>query len=236
MFVLLGMSNLLVPDYSTLCRRQKSLPIEIGQRLKQGENLVVGIDSTGLKVYGEGEWKVRKHGWSKHRTWRKLHICIDIDTQEILAAELTGNNEDDAAVGSRMLKGKTKRIRRFHGDGAYDKSGFRKVLGGNIRQIIPSPKNAIMKKPKKGESLPEHLIQRNQDLEYIQKHGSKQWKIEHGYHKRSLNETVMFRFKTIFGGELDARIMENQKAEVLLKCLILNKFTGIGMPNSYKAA
>lgn len=236
MFTLLGMSHLLVPDYSTLCRRQKSLPVEIGQRLERGENLAIGIDSTGLKVYGEGEWKVRKHGWSKHRTWRKLHICIDINTQEILAVELTENNEDDAAVGSRMLKGKTKGISHFHGDGGYDKSGFREVLGGDIRQIIPPPKNAVMKKPKKGKPVPEHLIQRNQDLAYIQTHGSKQWKIEHGYHKRSLNETVMFRFKTIFGGEIEARTMENQKTEVLLKSLILNKFTGIGMPNSYKVA
>jgi hypothetical protein len=236
MFILLGMSGLLVPDYSTLCRRQKSLPIEIGQRLKQGEHLVVGIDSTGLIVYGEGEWKVRKHCWSKHRTWRKLHICIDIDTQEILAAELTTNGENDAPVGKKMLSGKTENISTFHGDGAYDDIVFREFLGEEIQPIIPPPTNAIVKKPKKNEPLPQHIIKRNEAVEFIQKHGSKQWKIVHGYHKRNLNETVMFRYKTIFGGELDARTMENQKSEILLKCLILNKFTGIGMPDSYKVA
>ncbi|MDR2121412.1 MAG: transposase [Tannerella sp.] len=67
LFMLTSKSHFAVPDYTTLCRRQKSLPVDIGNRLESGENLAIGIDSTGLKVYGEGEWKVRKHGRSKHR-------------------------------------------------------------------------------------------------------------------------------------------------------------------------
>jgi hypothetical protein len=66
LFMLMGKSHFAVPDYTTLCRRQKSLPVDIGNRLESGENLAVGIDSTGLKVYGEGKWKVRKHGWVRH--------------------------------------------------------------------------------------------------------------------------------------------------------------------------
>jgi len=236
LFVLLGFSGLLIPDYSTLCRRQRTLPVEVGQRLKTGENLVVGIDSTGLKVYGEGEWKVRKYGWGKHRTWRKLHIFIDLETQEILSAKLTGNDEDDASVGRQMLKGNTQKISSFHGDGAYDDLDFRETLEETTFPAIPPPKNAVVRKAKKGKPLHIQIVRRNETVEYIQKHGLKQWKVEHGYHKRSLNETVMFRFKKIFGGELAARTMENQKAEILLKCLILNKFTGISMPNSYKVA
>ena len=110
---------------------------------------IVGIDSTGLKVYGEGEWKVRKHGYSKHRTWRKLHICIDLDNQEILEVELTGNEEDDANVATRMMKTRTGRIKVFKGDGAYDKFGFRETLGQDIVQVIPPPKNAVIQKSKK---------------------------------------------------------------------------------------
>jgi len=236
LFLLMGKSELPVPDYSTLCRRQKDLPIAIEERLESGENLIVGIDSTGLKVYGEGEWKVRKHGCSKRRTWRKLHICIDLSTQEILSVELTGNEEDDANVGRRMLKDKTNKINSFIGDGAYDTFGFRQVLGNDVKQIIPPPKNAVIQEDKKDKPLPEYLIQRNQAVKDIEKLGSKQWKIEQGYHKRSLNEVVMFRYKKIFGGELDARKIENQKTEVRLKCDILNKFTGMGMPDSYKVA
>ncbi|KAA6318945.1 hypothetical protein EZS27_031106 [termite gut metagenome] len=234
LFFLMGKNYFTVPDYSTLCRRQKSLPIEIKSRLESGEKLAIGIDSTGLKVYGEGEWKVRKHGWSKHRTWRKLHICIDLDTQEILSVELTGNEEDDATVGSKMLEGKTGNILRFHGDSAYDKFGFREVLGSGIEQIIPPPKNAVIQNANRKKPLPDYLIQRNGAVEYINKHGSESWKKQNGYHRRSLNEVVMFRYKRIFGGELDARTFENQKTEVKFKCLTLNEFIGIGMPDAYK--
>jgi hypothetical protein len=148
--------------------------------------------------------------------------------------ELSGNDEDDASVGSSMLKGKTDNIRSFHGDGAYDKFGFREVLGHPIEQIIPPPKNAVIQKVKGKKPLPDYLIQRNRAVAYINKHGSKSWKEQNGYHRRSLNEVAMFRYKTIFGGELDARILKNQKTEVKLKCLTLNKFIGTGMPDAYK--
>ena len=122
--------------------------VEISTRLEQGEGLTIGIDSTGLKVYGKGEWKVRKHGYSKHRTWRKPHICIDLASQEILGVALTGNEEDDASVGTQMIKGKTDKVKSFKGDGAYDKFGFRKALGKDIIQVIPPPKNAVIQKGK----------------------------------------------------------------------------------------
>jgi hypothetical protein len=235
LFLLSGKSHLSVPDYTTLCRRQKSLPVETGSRLQSGEQLAVAIDSTGLKVYGEGEWKVRRHGWSRHRTWRKLHVCIDLENQEILSVELTGNDEDEASVGSKMLAGKTNNVSSFHGDGAYDRFGFREVSGNGTEQIIPPPENAVIQKAKGKKPLPDYLIQRNRAMEYINKHGSKAWKEQNGYHRRSLNEVVMFRYKTIFGGELSARISENQNTEVKLKCLTLNKFIGTGMPDAYKA-
>jgi hypothetical protein len=88
---------------------------------------------------------------------------------------------------------------------------------------------------KKKKPLPEHLIRRNEAVKYIQEHGSGKWKEKQGYHRRSLNKVVMFRYKTVFGGgELMARTKENQTTEVKLKCLLLNKFTGTGMPDAYK--
>ncbi len=189
-----------------------------------------------MKVYGEGEWKVRKHGWSKRRTWRKLHIGIDVNTQEIVAAELTGNDKDDAATAKTMLKGATKRIKSFRGDGAYDDLDFRKTLGAKVHQIIPPPKDAVVRKGTKKKPLEEYIHQRNQAVADIHQNGRKAWKVEQGYHKRSLNEVVMFRYKTIFGQELSARKTENQLAEALLKCSILNKYTDLGMPDSYKVA
>ena len=168
-----------------------------------------------MKVYGEGKWKVRKHGYSKRRTWQKLHLCIDLDTQEILSVKLTGN---------------------FAGDGACDKFGFREVLGSDILQIIPPPQNAVIQEGSKKAPLPDYPIQRNRAVEEINRHGSRRWKEENGYHRRSLNEAAMFRYKTIFGGEPDARTLKNQTTEVKLKCLVLNKFIGTGMPDAYKVS
>ena len=189
--------------------------------------------------YGEGEWKVRKHGVSKRRTWRKLHIAIDIATQEIISVELTGNDEDDAAVADKMVAGKTDKLQSFTGDDAYDDFNFRKTLGNGVKQIIPPPIDAVIHDINKGtkKKPPKvFLEQRNQAIEFIKEHDRKQWKIKENYHKRSRNEVVMFRYKTSFGEHMNARKLENQKTEVILKCKILNTYRKVGMPIACKVA
>jgi hypothetical protein len=225
-----------VPDYSTLCRRQDGLPVEISKRLEKGEHLNIGIDSTGLKVYGEGEWKVRKHGASKRRTWKKMHIGLDLDSQEIVAVELTGNDEADAPVAKKMLEGKTGNVDSFGGDGAYDDFSFRELLGNDIEQIIPPPKNAVVHPEAETDPTKAHLKQRNKAVKDIDKTSRSEWKEASGYHKRSLNEVAMFRYKTIFGEKLSARKMTNQKTEVCINCKLLNVFCKLGMPASYKVS
>jgi hypothetical protein len=94
---LMGLSHLPVPDYSTLCRRQKSLQVALPQQhLGQAIDVVVG--STGCKIYGEGEWKVRQHGISKRRTWRKLHLAVDEASGQIVGAVLSTNDVADSAA------------------------------------------------------------------------------------------------------------------------------------------
>jgi len=80
---LLGVA-LEVPDYTTLCRRRQRLAVRLPVQTKQ-QSLHLVVDSTGLKVYGEGEWKVRQHGWTKHRTWRKVHLGVAEASGELLA-------------------------------------------------------------------------------------------------------------------------------------------------------
>jgi hypothetical protein len=188
------------------------------------------------KVMGGRPVKVRAHGVSKRRTWRKLHVGIDVNTQEIISVCLTGNDEDDAAVAQKMIEGKTEQIESFRGDGAYDDFSLREKLGASIEQIIPPPKDAVIHYGTKKKPLPDYLIQRNQAVESINKIGRKEWKINSGYHERSLNETAMFRYKTSFGGEMSARKLEHQKTEVNIKCHILNTYRRQGMPIAYKVA
>jgi len=236
LLVMLGYKDYAVPDYSTLCRRQGCLPVAVSKAFAGNSKINIAIDSTGLKVYGEGEWKVRKHGASKRRTWRKLHIGIDAQTQEIVLVELTTNAQDDAQVASQLLKGKTEKLSSFRGDGAYDDFKLRETLGNEVKQIIPPPKDAVVRVGTKKKPLPAYMQQRNQAVACIQEQGSKAWKIKEAYHQRSLNEVAVFRYKNTFSSQMKARNMENQKTEVMLKCRILNTFRQQGMPLAYKQA
>jgi hypothetical protein len=218
-----------VPDHSTLSRRIEHISIAIPKTDK--EKAVLVADSSGLKVYGEGEWKVRKHGWSKHRTWRKMHLAITPDG-EIRAAELTGNNTADCDVVARLFKQEDAVIETFIGDGAYDR---RKVYNAcKNRQIekiiIPPQKNAKIFQHGNFNKNPHP---RDENLREIRKSTRKKWKEKSGYHVRSLSETAMFRFKTIFGDKLNFRKFKSQKTEFLLSVSILNKMTSFGMPDSY---
>ena len=88
-----------VPDYTTLCKRAKRLAVSLGRKgLLLPGPLHLVLDSTGLKVFGEGEWKVRQHGYTKRRTWRKLHLSVDSATQEIQAVVLSEAGLDDAGA------------------------------------------------------------------------------------------------------------------------------------------
>jgi len=192
------------------------------------------FDSTGLKIYGEGEWKVRKHGYSKRRTWRKLHLGVDEETGFIYAQVLTENDIDDASQLQPMLEQVEEDVVMVGADGAYDKKKCWDYLKGEfIEGIIPPREDAVYWTDKEGRLLD---IGRNHVLKKIDKMGMKKWKEKSGYHRRSLSETAMFRFKAIFGAELFSRELSRQKTEAKIKIKSLNKMTAIGMPISIAVA
>jgi len=221
--------DLRVPHYSQLNRRSKDLEVDIRIKDSSKEHLDVVLDSTGLKVYGEGEWKVRKHGVSKRRTWRKLHMCSDGQDLEIVFVVVTGNDVDDAQGGIELIDQLQESIDSCSGDGAYDKKKFRKCLPNNTIALIPPQRNAVV-----CDGEDDHLKQRDQAIKRIKEVGRQQWKKEVGYHRRSLSQVNMYRYKTIFGDKLKAREPQYEENEVRVKCRILNQFVAIGMPKSYK--
>jgi IS5 family transposase len=226
--------DLPVPDHTTLAKRGKRLKVKLPKKSQGSLNVV--MDSTGLKVYGEGEWKVRKHGYSKHRTWRKLHLGGNPDNGEILAVVLTGNNISDDAVVKEMLTQIEQALLSCAADGAYDKRKVYDALNEHSPEVdilIPPRKNAHIWQH--GNSKEERL-KRDENLRYIRQHGRQQWKDNSGYHIRSLAETFMFRLKTIFGDNLSARLLETQMTQAIVRCAALNKMTHLGMPKSYLAA
>jgi len=221
------------PSYSQICRRSSDLDMSLG-RLSRKRPTDVVFDSTGLKVYGEGEWKVRTHGASKRRTWRKLHLAIDPSSGEVLLAELTDNSKGDAQVAEGMMEQVHGHVQRVYGDGAYDSHEFRKKVSAKEAKCkIPPPRNATI-----GRSSDKATQERNSAISAIKGLGGDDearslWKKLVGYHTRSLVETAMFRFKTIFGENLRSRTWENQKTESVVKCLVLNTMTRLGMPSGY---
>jgi len=85
-----GLSGLNIPDYSTLSRRLGKCEISFG-KIRTGGPIYAVVDSAGLKVFGEGEWKVRQHGYTKRRTWKKLHLCVNESSSETISASFTDN-------------------------------------------------------------------------------------------------------------------------------------------------
>lgn len=227
--------KLQVPSYTQLCRRQARLkafsaPTPPSDSSHQPIHLV--IDSTGLKVYGEGEWKVRKHGADKRRTWRKLHLVADETTNDIHAVGLTTNAVSDADMVKPLVTTIAYPIAKLGADGAYDQVKVYDALElGHITPLIPPRSNAVIWTDEAGNDL---LHTRNQALMQIKAVGLAEWKRQSGYHRRSKAETAMFRWKKTFGERLSTRLLANQQTEAQIKASCLNRFTKLGMPKAVK--
>lgn len=226
---LLG-TGLRCPDYTSICRRQAALKPSLS--LPKSGKIDLVLDSTGLKVYGEGEWKVRKHGASKRRTWRKLHVAVDPTTTEVHAVTLTENGVHDCEEAEPLLAQVGAEVGSLIGDGAYDKrKAYLALEKRGILPKIPPQHNALLSRQARrgGEPKP-----RDMAITCCAQMGRAEWKKSVGYHQRSKVETLMYRFKQTFGDRLKARKIANQATEVKIACKVLNKMITLGMPVSTK--
>ena len=209
------------PNYTTLCRRLKTIDTMTKKATISTEKIHIAIDSTGLKVYGEGEWKVRQHGYSKRRTWRKLHLAVNESNSQIEAVVFTDNSCKDNEIFEDLVDDVDGEIKQVSADGAYDaKNCYEKSEEKGIKLIVPPRKDAVIQKHGNCSGDPNP---RDQHIRDIKKHGEKKWKEQTGYHRRSISETAMFRFKTILGRRLSSRNFNSQANEAFIKCDILNK-------------
>lgn len=229
LFTIMGIV-LPVPSYTQISRRATSLHKRL-RRLSDGRPRHLIFDSTGLKVHGEGEWKVKVHGKGKRRVWKKFHVGVDAETQDIVMCELTGRDEGDAVTAGKMLDRHRGRLKSVRGDGAYDAGSFRnKVHQKGGQTIVPPPRNAVYKQAYEG-------WERGRDAALAEieglgggEIGRKLWKKLTRYHLRSLVETTMFRLKKMLGPSLRARSSGAQRTEVYCKCLVINKMNKLGLP------
>jgi transposase len=191
-FELMGVS-LATPDHSTLSRPAMTMTsISMGCRLPDGPVQLL-IDSTGLKVYGAGEWLQEKHGVRARRTWRKLHLAVDADTGMVVASTLTGNDMGDPSQVAPLLDRVDAGIGSVTADGAYDGAPTYDTVAaraGDIPVIIPPHVSAVL-----SAAAAHRPSQRDQHITLMAAKGRLGWQKETGYGQRSLVETTMGRYK-----------------------------------------
>ena len=190
------------------------------------------IDSTGLKVFGAGEWLQEKHGAKARRTWKKLHLAVDADTGIIMASTLTGNDVGDPSQVAPLLDQIEAPIASVTADGAYDGMPTYKVVTGHgedIRVIIPPHMTAVL-----SAEAEHNPSQRDQHIVLIAARGRMGWQEEPDYGQRALVETAIGRYKVIIGPCLRARSFSSQQAEAAVAVAVLNRMLDAGRPDSVR--
>ena len=220
-----------VPDFSTLSRRADILQTRLHKSAKKPqEGLHILVDSTGIKVTGDGEWVRKKHGLNQHRQWLKLHFATDANSGEIQAVEVTTCEYGDSEMLKPLLDQIDEPIASVTADGAYDTVDcYDVILKRQANVIIPPRSNAVL--------WAENEIgrARNHAVQACWNKGRKQWKREIGYHQRSRIEAKMFAFKRL-GQGVSSRCFNRQVVDLQIRVDILNKFTQLGTAQTVAVA
>jgi DDE family transposase len=236
---LLGL-DLPVPDHTTLSRRAATLEVP---RPRSGSSPDAGrdaepvhllVDSTGLKLCGPGEWLIEKHGSRTRRSWRQLHLGVDADTGQIVAAALTGREVDDGAQVGPLLDQVTGPVASVTGDGAYDQDGVYTSVGERHPEaavIVPPRATAVPSQTAESEPT-----QRDRHLQLIAKRGRRAWQKASGYTKRARAEAVIGRWKQVIGDRLRAHTEERRATEMDVAVHVLNRMLELGRPNYVRLA
>ena len=211
--------GLILPTYSLICKRASELE-SLLPNLSSRRSRIVLIDATGIKVYGEGEWKVKIHGAAKRRKWIKLHVAVDEKTQEIVQLEVTSSHESDCKIGPKIINRLPKSVSTVIGDGGYDTTRCREAIGKiGAKDLIP---------PRRNSRLSKTLIRRNMAITEIKSLGGDKiartiWGKITGYSRRALVETSFSRLKCIYGERFFSKKLDKQKIEGHIKCKMLNQ-------------
>src|SRR6202046_5120772 len=204
---LLGL-EIAVPDHSTLSRRGR------GFAGRAARPSLLWLDSTSVRVFGQGEWDAEKQG-RKPRQWRKLHLAVDAETGEIVAHVLTNKDGGDITQVSALLATVEGRIASVIADGAYDDEAVYREAGGHqhdppVDVVIPPRSSSVVTIEADGQTI------RDRHVRLIAEKGRMAWQKTTGYGRRSLVETAIGRYKHIIGPTLPTRSNDGQGGEVAI--------------------
>jgi len=218
------------PDHTTMSRRNRTANVcRYTRSLPDGPVHFI-VDSTGLKICGQGEWHSKKHGERRRKRWKKLHLGVD-ESGRILASKVTDGHEHDPSQVPDLLAQLDQEIDRFIGDGIYDQEAVYEAVGHHspgAEVIVPPRKDAIL--PNNYINVPSH---RDLHIAEIRVKGRSEWKRQSGYYLQSHAENAFYRYKKIIGGRLRAKNDDAQKREAAIGCAILNRMLEMGEPLSY---
>lgn len=203
-------------DYTTLFKRIKDSDLDLSSTIEAGEDVVIAVDSTGVRVTNRGEWMREK--WNNHRGWIKVHLSVDVESKQILGLELTNEEVGDADMFPSLLeqsKANSKGIKRVLGDGAYDdREAFNLLKESRIESGIKTRSNATTKS--RGS------LYRAQCVRERQKLGYKEWSKKKGYGKRWSVEGTISAFKRIYGETVRAASIQGMYREIKTKLMAYN--------------
>lgn len=211
-----------VTDYTNIFRRGTILEVSLADTITQtSDDVVIAVDSTGIKVSNRGEWMREK--WRKHRGWIKVHIAVDIKTKEIVALEITDEKIGDNQVFGNLIdkaENNVGRIKRILADGMYDtKEDFSMLEEKNIEPGIKIRKNASTKA--RGSPC------RAKHVREYKKLGYDKWKEKYGYGYRWSSESAFSSVKRITGEHVTSHTRRNMFREVALKFVFYNLLLNI---------
>lgn len=208
-----------VPCYTQLCRRFKrlKLPTKLFDKRKVTD---IVLDTTGLKVYGEGEWRAEKYGGKKK--WKKLHLAIDLRTGKLILSELSEERVHDTAYMEKALQAGNRRQGKILIDGVADSRKCYSLAQRYNKSLLTPPKKRAVIRPE-----PE-LEGRNDAIKIIRRLyggevGKAIWSQLVGYSKRVTVESAVARWKRLYGGEIRSRHEESMRQEALLKARMINQ-------------
>lgn len=231
---LLGL-ELSVPDHSTLSRRGRAFAGRHPRVLPSTGPIHLVLDSTGLELFGQGEWNAEKHGRVR-RAWRKLHLAVDATTGEIAAHVLTEGHADDAAQVAALLGQAEGQIASVTADGAYD--GEPTYAAAAARQpdpipdvIVPPRSSAVMSREDPDAQSP-----RDRHIQLISQNGRIGWQRATAYGRRNLVETTIGRYKHLIGTKLQGRSLRSQQGEAAIAVATLNKMIRVAKPMTVRLA
>ena len=212
--------ELQAPDYTTMWWRVSRVKVELDQSVAQGEeDIVIALDSSGIKVSNRGEWIRQK--WKVRRGFIKIHLAVDVKTKQIISMQVTREDVPDGRMLKLLVKEASSKaeVTKVIGDGAFDsRENFRFLAERSIEPCIKVRKNSSIKAM---GCMPRKLAVMEQLKD------PEQWKKKHGYGLRWMVESAISSFKRTFGEHISSIKWKNIVNELLLKASIYNLFTAM---------